>query len=539
MARPNENAAAAVLFGPDSDSDDDDDVPPFMQRERDESVESSDESDDDAPAARRDIPISPTVIVLPESDDDVEAPSYTHRPALPSYTPASPIDNINRPALPAYSPASPVYSPTSPGYSPTSPSYSPTSPSYSPTSPSYQQGSPRPWQLGQLLFAPFHKPAPDGPFIYIQPTFTSHPRIGYHYTVLESEVLDAAQEAAIQPKFNIPNKKFTGRVLFTEKARVLAAQSLPAGERPSHERTRKINKTVKEQWLGLEAGQRSIYEDIAARRSAVNSRISPTAPPMLMSKAEGKKRSKTVVSNDDSGGEDNGVPVTRKKQATFGPGSSSGAGSSSGGDGLPPELQAAMVTAYNGMREEQRKELSAYKKTNIQLQENLERLIHLNGKQSAILLEQKNKLKELWSENNDLCKSHAALGADKRSAEINIESLRQELEKERVENNAAVKGMATTLLTMQRRMVEAANKARGGPKPAYEKNGCVCCLSETAVWAVVPCGHVVVCDACKPKLSDSGVCPSCRQPHHGNDHGFLKLFNPGIDIFEDANDDSK
>ena len=40
---------------------------------------------------------------------------------------------------------------------------------------------------------------------------------------------------------------------------------------------------------------------------------------------------------------------------------------------------------------------------------------------------------------------------------------------------------------------------------------CVCCLSNTATVALVPCGHLCMCTKCLPEISDH-LCPLCRQP---------------------------
>ena len=93
--------------------------------------------------------------------------------------------------------------------------------------------------------------------------------------------------------------------------------------------------------------------------------------------------------------------------------------------------------------------------------------------------------------------------------------------------------MAETMTKMRRRLVEATDNARGARKPEQEKNGCVCCLTNTAVWAMVPCGHVVVCDTCKPRIANDRTCPQCRTEHLGAEQGFLKLWTSGIDIFDE------
>jgi hypothetical protein len=40
---------------------------------------------------------------------------------------------------------------------------------------------------------------------------------------------------------------------------------------------------------------------------------------------------------------------------------------------------------------------------------------------------------------------------------------------------------------------------------------CCVCLVDSAVHALVPCGHVCLCSACRP-AADNKPCPMCRGP---------------------------
>jgi len=565
LQNPGEHPAAAAarmdaLFGSDSDDDDVAPAPPLRLP-----ASWSDDNDDDdvvevPPPARpaapaRGPPVPPYLHPEPNENDendenDDDDPMGDDDPA-----PVSPTS-------PSYSPPSPSYSPTSPSYSPTSPSYSPTSPSYRPsTPPGYSKttppGSPRPCEPGTKFTGPYRKPAADGPFVYIQPTSPyDHPKIGYHYHWQEAEALEFAQRSAVNPKFNRPNKVVTGRTVFTHIYRELVAARLHDHDWTRRERTRLINKGVTEQWVGLAPNLKKIYNDIAERRTQVNARIGATAPapPMpakVLSKAEGKKRQIAHPDDDkkcdDEGDDEDNAPLSRRASVTV---KRKKHGSSSGGDGgdLPPELHAAMLTAYNGMRASQRKELDRAAKELAATKVNLANVTDLYEKERKLALDLKECNSEIAKGNDTLWKKLTEMTAAKDAAEAQLENAelakenveaklataQGERDDERVANTAAVKGMATAIMTIQRRMVEATDAARGGPKPAHEKSGCVCCLSETAVWAIVPCGHLVVCDGCKPQVAEMKKCPQCREPHLGNDHGFLKVYSSGIDVFDEA-----
>ena len=580
LRNPNDGDVAAaaarmdVLFG--SDSDDDNDAP---AAQRPPFPVSSDDDDDDVvevpPPARpaapaRGSPVPPYLQPEPnrndenddeDNDDDDDDPMGDNGPA-----PVSPTS-------PSYSPTSPSYSPTSPSYSPTSPSYSPTSPSYTPVGASYPTtsppGSPRPWEPGTTFVGPYRKAAPDGPFVFIQQSASAHPKVGHHYSWQESEALDFAQHGGVDPKFNVPNKVVTGRTLFAHVHREFVAAGLHNPDWTRSERTRHINQGVKEEWVGLEDNLREIYDSIAKRRTQVNARISatapaPHAPAKGLSKAEGKKR-QVAHPDDEDDDEDNaplsrraGVTVKRKKRVTWGAGASTAAASSSGANNcgdLPPELQAAMLTAYNGMRESQRQEMVKANKRILELQlrvdgyqKNLASVTGLYETERELTMKLSGANKSFIENIETLQKDNRGLETARELAENQRNNMQFELDQakdavikadmqlasEQVANTAAIQGMATAIMTIQRRMVEATDAARGGPKPAHEKSGCVCCLSDTAVWAIVPCGHLVVCDGCKPQVAEMEKCPQCREPHLGNDHGFLKVYSSGIDVFDEA-----
>ena len=78
--------------------------------------------------------------------------------------------------------------------------------------------------------------------------------------------------------------------------------------------------------------------------------------------------------------------------------------------------------------------------------------------------------------------------------------------------------------------------ARGGEeKPLHERSGCTVCLSNTAEWACVPCGHLVICSECKdgPQWAAiAGKCPVCREHFFEGDHGMLRIHASGVDVFE-------
>lgn len=55
------------------------------------------------------------------------------------------------------------------------------------------------------------------------------------------------------------------------------------------------------------------------------------------------------------------------------------------------------------------------------------------------------------------------------------------------------------------------------PPTAHKKrrcvNVCVVCLENDATHAFIPCGHMVVCSACAPRLlGQNKTCPVCRAP---------------------------
>ena len=54
-------------------------------------------------------------------------------------------------------------------------------------------------------------------------------------------------------------------------------------------------------------------------------------------------------------------------------------------------------------------------------------------------------------------------------------------------------------------------EAAAGKLKKPSSSECVCCLSNTATVALVPCGHLCMCTKCLPEISDH-LCPSCRQP---------------------------
>ena len=74
-------------------------------------------------------------------------------------------------------------------------------------------------------------------------------------------------------------------------------------------------------------------------------------------------------------------------------------------------------------------------------------------------------------------------------------------------------------LQMTSRTAMAKNQAAESPAtavaaalvggPAAE---CVVCLDKEPTHALVPCGHLCLCDACSSACVDTGECPVCRVP---------------------------
>ena len=168
-----------------------------------------------------------------------------------------------------------------------------------------------------------------------------------------------------------------------------------------------------------------------------------------------------------------------------------------------------MVAAYQGVKEAQAAKVEALRE-------------HVRA------LEEKNRTVE---EQNRLLKQQAQRVTDREAR--NLAERDAERAAERDANNRAVAGIATTLLTVQRRMVEAADGRRGGPKPAREKAGCVCCMAATATWALTTCGHLVACDGCRESVLSWGQCPTCRAAHSAYARPMIKVYTSGIDIFDD------
>ena len=99
------------------------------------------------------------------------------------------------------------------------------------------------------------------------------------------------------------------------------------------------------------------------------------------------------------------------------------------------------------------------------------------------------------------------------------------------ESEKMVQDMCNVVTTMGHRTVEAVNVARGGQKPTSEKSGCVICMQETAVWAMIPCGHMIACEGCAQDMSrwiGFDKCFICSD----TDQTFMRIFSSGIDVFD-------
>jgi hypothetical protein len=59
---------------------------------------------------------------------------------------------------------------------------------------------------------------------------------------------------------------------------------------------------------------------------------------------------------------------------------------------------------------------------------------------------------------------------------------------------------------------DVADVADVAEAPATTGSPCVVCMEGSADWAVVPCGHKVLCEACSKLFRDpESKCPMCRQ----------------------------
>ena len=505
-----------------------------------------------SPPSPRHLPVQRGRVAVDSDDESEDIPPRIPTPmhmGYPGY------DDDGRPLTPMH----PGYSPTSPSYSPTSPRYSPTSPSYSPTSPAPpSEAEEEDEELQEADLPTWIRPyshAPPGP---IEPRNEwTHPKLNHDYQGNTKLHLERAQAASQMPQFCKPGQKVGGQALYNAWHRIQCEEKLRPLNLPRAERQELIKGDLQSGWRDV--CDKYIYYQIAIRRTELNAWTlakekqggSSSAAPM--SKAEGKKKQRPVVAQDDSSDDDE--PLVRKvpvktvvRKPLYKPSakcaqkqSSSSCGTDDGSD-MPPELQAVMLQAYNGMRKAQKQKEESLLADLQQANKNTEDykiLAHdwekearkkrqeLDGATQRIS-DLNNELTNMTSNHNQLRTDVTVLGKRAVDAEADRDTA---LERAR-DSDAAVFGMAKATTTMCRRMVEATDASRKRAKPMYEKAGCVCCLDQTAVWAIVPCGHLVVCDGCKPRIENDDKCPQCRGDTLGGDHGFLRIYSSGVDIFE-------
>jgi E3 ubiquitin-protein ligase MUL1 len=97
----------------------------------------------------------------------------------------------------------------------------------------------------------------------------------------------------------------------------------------------------------------------------------------------------------------------------------------------------------------------------------------------------------------------AAMAAVKAVAEAAEAAKRQQLEER----------LAALALEVQQVQAELGSGS-GTPHPDAEETQCVVCFDAPKDHAIVPCGHVCVCEACAEQLTKTRTptCPVCREP---------------------------
>jgi len=451
------------------------------------------------------------------------------------------------------------YDPTSPSYSPTSPSYSPRSPvaPVAPVAPYVPDDMPQPKPFVQWI--PPYKDAKPGPIEALNMLF--HPKPGHVYKPKEQMALESAQSACVMSQFCKTEQKVGGQALHNAWMRLQVNKERVHGPNTTRaEAGAVLRQEALASWRALSFTEKEIYHHIAMRRTELNQRqrvemgeVSTTnsnAAPF--SKAEGKRK-KPVVITDDSTDDDDAVPLSHKlvqkpnqkspQKAVSNAGASSSSSSIDDAGDMPPELQAVMLQAYNGMRKAQKQKednlLADLQQANDttekfrRLSEDCQKEAHRRREEFDVA---KRRVGELESELNAATIERDHFEEENTKQQRRTEEAETDRDKaiaRASESDAAVFSMAKATTTMCRRMVEATDAARKRRKLAHEKSGCACCLDKTAVWAVVPCGHLVVCDGCKPRIENNNKCPLCNGDTLGGDHGFLRIYTSGVDVFED------
>ena len=68
-------------------------------------------------------------------------------------------------------------------------------------------------------------------------------------------------------------------------------------------------------------------------------------------------------------------------------------------------------------------------------------------------------------------------------------------------------------LTMERDVVPPADVVQHDASddlPSAPDGECVVCMDSESTHAAIPCGHMCLCDACRPRVEQQSPCPVCR-----------------------------
>ncbi len=70
--------------------------------------------------------------------------------------------------------------------------------------------------------------------------------------------------------------------------------------------------------------------------------------------------------------------------------------------------------------------------------------------------------------------------------------------------------------------LQDAYAACADPAGAAEGTSCLICMDNPREFAVLPCGHLSLCESCTPAITQRGICPYCRGPVQG----VLRIYTP-------------
>ena len=380
--------------------------------------------------------------------------------------------------------------PTVESYSPTSPSYSPTSPSWGPESEAELEAEREAERQAERWQAVFeadmarieaeneedereHERAErrrerEVEREYERSAKRAAAREAERKDALEDEAL--AQKAARLRKFNKPGKKVTGRALYAHYKRTeLDNRGGWDAETPKGKRVA-IERLLEEEWAKIQSTERGeSYERAARTVTASNAREDTT----------GSKKQHVVLDDEE---------VLMEGWAAEAP----------GGEATDEDRCIRAEARALGME-------AMVKRARREARE--------------ALAEASKKVKRVEDKTHDM---QRALDA----AQEENKQLRTRSE----EADEVVRQMAGAVVTMGRWKVAEADAERGGPKPMNERSGCVFCMTEAAVWACLPCGHLVACEGCARRVYvvQRRKCPVCC----GDNPTFARIFSSGIDISE-------